>query len=524
MESSSSATKQECELRRGLQEEEFFLHYQPRMNIRTGEMMGAEALVRWSHPEYGVVYPDTFIPLAETTGLIIPLGEEVLRQACLQHKEWEMQGLGSIVVSVNFSPRQIYESGIVENVATILHETGMDPKFLEIEITENVMIDVDHVLGSLRGFKALGVSISLDDFGTGYSSLSYLKNLPIDKLKIDQSFVFTSTSDMNDQSLVKTIIAIGHQLNLGVVAEGVETREHLVLLQRNLCEEAQGYLFSKPVPASVFKEQMRVWEGMVKERGVGDAENSIWQREKAFALEREDLLRTVQKQQGFTFKYERRDGLFIHTMCEGGLLYKMDLLPEQVVGRPLRHFFSDQTAEYKEFYYERAWNGEQGVMYEGNINGVSYIASLSPVVSGNQVVEVIGSCIDISNRKRMEERLVQKEKSYQRLLDRLAEKLILLEDMGTITYMSASLRRMFEYEETDGQVAPLLKEIIVESDRLFMEENLKKLRASNMDTVSGYVTFVKKKGRLQEMKFRMMRITEEKDTSIALVLEKLRYA
>lgn len=400
MEESRKAAKLESELKKGLQRNEFFLHYQPRMNIRTGEMVGAEALVRWNHPSHGVVYPNTFIPLAETTGLVLPLGEQVLRMACLQQQEWEREGLGSVVVSVNFSPRQIYESAIVEKVATILQETGADPACLEIEITETIMMDAEYVIASLRELKALGLRISLDDFGTGYSSLSYLKNLPIDKLKIDQSFVFTSTTDMNDQSLVKTIIVMGHQLHLGVVAEGVETREHLVLLQRNLCEEAQGYFFSKPVPSARFREQVPLWEALVKERGVGEAENSMWQQEESVAKEKEALLTAIQKQQGFTFKYQLQNGRFIHTMCEGELLYRMGFVSEQIVGYPLSHFSPERMAEYKATYYERAWNGEQGVMYEGTVNGISYIASLSPVVRGDQVVEVIGSCIDITNRKK----------------------------------------------------------------------------------------------------------------------------
>ncbi|SDJ79222.1 sensor domain-containing phosphodiesterase [Salimicrobium halophilum] len=508
----------ERDLKRGLRNEEFVLYYQPRMNIRTGKVTGAEALVRWNHPDHGMIYPDNFIPCAEQTGLVLSLGEQVLRQACLQQKAWENQGVGSLVVSVNFSPRQIYENNIVERVSAILKETGVKPEHLEIEITENVMMDVDYVVGILNDLKRLGIGISLDDFGTGYSSLSYLKNLPLDKLKIDQSFVFTSTTDMNDQSLVKTIIAMGHQLKLGVVAEGVETRDHLVLLQRNVCEEAQGYFFSKPIPPALFYEKMPEWEHMVRDQGVGEWENSVWQQQEAKAVAREELLETLQKQQGFTFKYHRENRSFIHTMADGELLYRLGYLPEKVVGSSLYELLPEPEAALKESYYERAWNGEQGVVYEGLLNGVSYIASLSPIVKGKQVVEVIGSCIEITQQKKAEERLVQKERGYQHILDRLTEKIILLEDVGTITYMSASLRDLLDYKRSELSEIPL-REITCESDRLFMSENLKKLRTEDVDTISGYVTLMMKNEELKGFSFRMMRVAEEKEMSIAVVVK-----
>jgi diguanylate cyclase (GGDEF)-like protein len=238
-------------LRRALERNELALHYQQKVNLKTGEIVGAEALVRWLHPEWGLVRPARFIPLAEETGLIVSIGEWVLREACRQARAWLDAGLQPGVVSVNLSLRQFRQEGLVRSVSRILEETGLDPAQLEMELTESmVMGNVDAAIAVLQGLKQLGVTLSVDDFGTGYSSLSYLKDLPIDTLKIDRSFVrdIGSGAEAEEGVLAQAIISLGHALHLKVIAEGVETDAQLRFLRRHGCDEVQGFFYGEPVP------------------------------------------------------------------------------------------------------------------------------------------------------------------------------------------------------------------------------------------------------------------------------------
>jgi diguanylate cyclase len=239
----------EQSLRRAIEREELLLHFQPRVNLRTREVDGVEALVRWQHPVRGLVLPDRFIPLAEETGLIVPIGEWVLRTACEQGQAWRRQGFQP-VISVNLSARQLWGGGLVRLVADVIATTGM-AEHLELELTESmVMHDAENVIATMQGLKALGVRLSVDDFGTGYSSLSYLKRLPLTALKIDGSFVRDITSGGPDEGLIaKAIISLGHSLHLKVIAEGVETEAHRKFLEAHECDEIQGYLISRPVAA-----------------------------------------------------------------------------------------------------------------------------------------------------------------------------------------------------------------------------------------------------------------------------------
>lgn len=239
----------EMELQEALKRNEFRVYYQPKPDLISGKIMGVEALIRWEHPKVGVVSPGEFISYAEDSGLIIPIGEWVLRQACLESTAWRKSGLPPILLSVNLSVRQLYEPNFVDNVHRILKETNFDPKFLAFEITESILMDKDLVFQTVLSLKHIGVQISLDDFGTGFSSLRYLREFPIDIIKIDQSFIRNCTSDLNDAKIVKSIIAMAHQLNLNVIAEGIEYKEQLIFLQQNLCNIGQGYLFSKPIPS-----------------------------------------------------------------------------------------------------------------------------------------------------------------------------------------------------------------------------------------------------------------------------------
>jgi EAL domain-containing protein (putative c-di-GMP-specific phosphodiesterase class I) len=238
-------------LRRALERKEFLLHYQQKTDLRSGAIIGAEALVRWNHPEWGLVRPARFIPLAEETGLIVPLGEWVLREACRQAREWMDHGLKPGVVSVNLSARQFRQEGLVRAVSRVLEETRLDPALLEFELTESmVMHNVETAIATLQGLKSLGVALSVDDFGTGYSSLSYLRQLPVDTLKIDRSFVrdIGAGENPDDGVIAQAIISLGHSLRLKVIAEGVETDAQLRFLRQHDCDEVQGFYFGEPVP------------------------------------------------------------------------------------------------------------------------------------------------------------------------------------------------------------------------------------------------------------------------------------
>lgn len=245
-------------LRRALEHDELLVYYQPKVSLGTGRITSMEALVRWQHPEMGMVSPVNFIPLAEETGLIEPIGEWVLRTACAQNKAWQDAGLAPLTVAVNLSARQFRQQNIAGLVGRLLLETGLAPRYLELEITESmVMQDVERVAAILKELKGMGTSLAMDDFGTGYSSLGYLKRFPFDKLKIDQSFVRDITSDPDNAAIATTVIAMAHSLHLKVIAEGVETEGQLNYLRSHGCDEMQGYYFSRPVPALAFEQLLR---------------------------------------------------------------------------------------------------------------------------------------------------------------------------------------------------------------------------------------------------------------------------
>jgi len=244
-----SAMSLEADLRTALANEEFVLYYQPQFDVSSDTIIGVEALLRWNRPGIGIVGPGAFLPQAEENGLIIPINEWVLRKACSDARIWQRDGFPMFRVAVNMSPIQFRRKNVPLQVARILSETGLDPRRLELELTENiVMQDIDAVANDLRELNRLGISIAIDDFGTGYSSLSYIKKLPVQRIKIDQSFVRNMTQDPNDSAIVRAIITLGGSLGLEVVAEGVETQKHLQGLREVGCQIVQGYLLGRPAP------------------------------------------------------------------------------------------------------------------------------------------------------------------------------------------------------------------------------------------------------------------------------------
>ena len=258
----------ESNIRPGLERSEFFVHYQPQVDVRGFHLVGMEALVRWQHPSFGLLYPGEFVSLAEDSGLIILLGEFVMRTGCAQNKAWQDKGLTPLRLSVNFSARQFQQATFIADVAHILKETNLDPRWLELELTESsIMKDPEQAIEKLHELKLMGISVAIDDFGTGYSSLNYLKRFPIDTLKIDKTFVSDVCKDPHDTAIVRAIINLGHALDLTVVAEGVETKEQLQYLSALECDVVQGFLFSKALSANAFEEllieQRRVTSGEV---------------------------------------------------------------------------------------------------------------------------------------------------------------------------------------------------------------------------------------------------------------------
>jgi len=249
----------ESAMHQALERDEFVLHYQPKLDLTSGRIVGAEALLRWFQPQSGWIGPADFIPVAEDSGLIIPLTQWVLRQACTQAQAWRSMGQFPLCISVNISALDFRQRDFVANLAAILEQTGLPPAQLELEITESVLMqNVDDTVETLQKIKAMGVRLALDDFGTGYCSLSYLRRFPIDVLKIDQSFVHGLTVNSRDKQLISAIIALGKSLELNIIAEGVETIEQLNVLKALQCEEGQGYLFSQALPAKDFAQLLRV--------------------------------------------------------------------------------------------------------------------------------------------------------------------------------------------------------------------------------------------------------------------------
>ncbi len=245
-------------LRRALERNELLLYYQPQLDLRTGNIVGAEALIRWRHPDLGLVSPAKFIPLAEDTGLIIPITEWVLKTACEQTMAWHREGYDGLRISVNLSGKHFRHRNLGHTITKALEETGLPPSCLELELTESILMEnQDSTIEILRLLNYLGIQFSIDDFGTGYSSFSYLKRFPINTVKVDQSFVRDLTASPDDAAIVTAIIAMAHRMRLKVLAEGVETAEQLAFLTAHACDEMQGYFFSRPVPPDEFRELLR---------------------------------------------------------------------------------------------------------------------------------------------------------------------------------------------------------------------------------------------------------------------------
>jgi EAL domain-containing protein (putative c-di-GMP-specific phosphodiesterase class I) len=265
----------ESSLRRALERDEFQLHYQPKVDARSGEIVGIEALLRWEHPGLGMVPPMKFLPIAEETGLIVSIGKWVLKTACTQNVAWQQTGLPHLKMAVNLSRRQFSDEDLLSDITSILEETGMSPGLLELEITESTfMHDIDKAIGTLKAFRDMGVGLAIDNFGTGFSSLSNLRQFPVDTIKIDGSFLRDLSTDEEDRGIARAIIAMGRTLSLTVIAQGVETKEQVNFLRERACDEFQGFYFSKAVTADKFAELLEAQKTMALEQQALDAPNT----------------------------------------------------------------------------------------------------------------------------------------------------------------------------------------------------------------------------------------------------------
>jgi len=262
-----SRMEMENDLREAVKHQQFSLHYQPQVDLNTGEIVGAEALIRWQHPSKGNIRPIDFIPIAEETGLIVPIGKWVLRTAVQQIKCVQKALRLNLKISVNLSARQLSQGDFVQSLTSVLDECRLSPELLELEVTESLLMDnIDNVIGQLSEIRSLGVSLAIDDFGTGYSSLSYLKQLPVDILKIDRSFVKDLPNNSDDREITSLIITLAKKLNRKVIAEGVETEGQIDFLRENGCDYGQGYFYAKPLPADEFLVALFNWDNQQGEQ------------------------------------------------------------------------------------------------------------------------------------------------------------------------------------------------------------------------------------------------------------------
>lgn len=463
----------EKEIATAIKNNEFQLHYQPKQDSVTGKILGVEALVRWFHPGIGMVSPIDFIPVAEQTGLIIPLGKWILETACKQNKEWQDKGYPPIIMGVNLSVRQLYHNDLIEDVKEIIERVGIEAQYVELEITETMLMDVNKVLPIVQSLKKIGVRISLDDFGKGYSSLFFVKEFPIDTLKIDKSFIQNCTSDKKDASIVKTIIRMAHELEIDVIAEGIETREQLIFLQENRCNQCQGFLFSKPLPPEELECRYYTIEKVLLKEGMPQHVTREKWLEEELSQSRRELLDTLRQQQGMIFKFVKKDGKFIHTLANGELLYRLGLTPEGIIGKELKDFLPMDIAKTKESYYEKTWNGDS-VSYEGKLGDIYYLASLRHIRKGGEIIEVIGSAVDITERKRVEEKLEESERQHRLMVEWSPEAIIVHRD-GIVLYANQASIELLGATSADDLVGKDILRFSTPEYIELVEERIKNL-------------------------------------------------
>ncbi|WP_419879124.1 EAL domain-containing protein [Brevibacillus centrosporus] len=425
----------DSELILALERQEFLLHYQPVIDLKTGKIVGAEAFLRWNHPRRGLLVAREFLSGVKQTNTLFSIQEWAIQRVCMQNKKWQESGISPFPVSVNLSLLSLIHDDLVTVVERALEASGLESRWLELELTEDMAFDAEQALEILLQLKRIGVTISIDDFGRGYSSLSQLKRYPIDKLKIDQSFV----QDQAEEMVVTAIIGMAKSLRLQVVAEGVESKEQLHFLQKHMCDAAQGFFIARPVAAHELLMNMALAQEIVDKHGNGLRSNEAAHEPWRAIHTRCELGNLLKNQQGMIFTFRKIGDKFIHTLCEGELMHRAGLMSEQVVGKELKEFLPALEAERKTRYYERAWSGEENINYEGLTNEVYYLAALRPIFQNGAVKEVIASCVDITDLKRAEAKMRESEAKYRVIAENVSDMIVVLDQRGMVTYTSPSV-------------------------------------------------------------------------------------
>lgn len=420
----------ETAIKTALENNEFQLYYQPKVDLVSGEIVEMEALIRWNHPEKGMISPVDFIPVAEDTGLILPIGEWVLRTACKQNKIWHDSGLSSLIMAVNLSTHQLYQPNLIHMIQEILEEVELAPEFLELEISESMVMDVQYVLPIIKDLKALGIRLSLDDFGIGYSSLYYLKEFPIDIIKIDQSFVRNCILKKKDATIVKTIIAMAHQLKLDIVAEGVETKEQMVFLQRYHCNKAQGYLFSQPAPPEELIPKFHVIKQIIREEGI--AQEITWQQQLETSIDDGfDLFRRIVE--------KLPEGIVVH-------LNDTILYTNPAAKKISKEHTMVENPIYQEIFKKRMFQTE-GEHCETpvvelqmfNADGeVLDIEAYSKTINFHENPAFLTVIRDITERRKIKKTLKQNEERYRLITENIEDLVCIINTKGFLEYASPS--------------------------------------------------------------------------------------
>ena len=384
--------------------EEFILYYQPKMNLTTGEISGVEALLRWQHPRHGFLAPDQFIPYLEQTTLIIPVGEWVIKKACIDGQLLNERSHHPIKIAINLSSYQLRDPAFIERLEAILLATHINPNVLDFEITETVVMDIQKASDSIHAIERLGIGLSLDDFGTGFSSLVSLRDISFDTLKIDRSFVNVQVLDDKNTTILKAVIAMAKQLNVTVIAEGVETEAQLKILAKHACDEIQGYLLSRPLSM----EQLQKTLPELKQR----AANLFLQYiVKDHAVNKQEIERSYleiskifRQQHGTIIKLVKQEESFIITFCEDEILDRLNIPIELILGRKIHEIMPSTEANFIEYHYQQAWENNTTVSFENVYNNIHFFATVRPIVKNNKVVELMTSFVNVTKLFESEQR------------------------------------------------------------------------------------------------------------------------
>ena len=487
----------EKDLPQPLDGEEYNLRYLPLVDLKSGKWIGAELLLVRNIPKNKSML-DCSLP--EKSG-VAAREQWVLQTACKQNKLWQEAGLSPFVVGVRISAESFYDEGFVKAVEQTILKTGLSPQLLELLIPEAIVLEAERSLDVLIQLKKIGVQICLDEFGLGYSNLTQLSRYPVNRLRIDRTFVQQSTMNHENETVVKMIIDIGRNLQVQVTADGVGTAEQLAFLHEVACDSAQGHYFSEALAPELVLEQWQLTDNNATCRSVGLAfEEHVRERAAPHPLH-EDLFETLRNQQGMTFSFRRQNGKFIHTLCQGELLYRIGLTPEQVVGKPLIEILPATEAVRKESYYERAWAGEENVNYEGFVNGVFYLAALRPIFHKGIVKEVIASCVDITELKTAEEEKRISEAKFRLIAENMSDVIVILDRHFSMTYVSPSVNEVLEVTPEELMHQPIVSFLSKEEGNRvlatlleIMETKLPKLITFSWGQQNGKRTILEAKG------------------------------